>query len=183
MAGFRLGRFGSRLLGCCLLGFCLRLRLCGCSFLWGDKARLDLYFFSGLERLVLGGDARVPEHAGDRFTWLSALHQPIQGPVLPDHHSAGLGTGIVVADDLDEATISWRSLVGNHNSVARLVLCAHSAQSNSDHIHLFSILRIGTHQTCPADYWNMDMSPRPRPLCSCFMILRICENCLSSWFT
>ena len=107
--------------------------------------RCGQHFFqagASLHLLEHGQDARLFKQPCRRLGGLSALSQPVDGPFRADHHRGWVRARVVMADGLDESPVTGRPRVGDHHSVAGLVLGTYSSQSNLKHVFTSSWYRI-----------------------------------------
>ncbi len=73
------------------------------------------------------------EQAAHGIGRLRALCQPLFGFVFVDFDGARFGARIVVSENFDEPAVARRARVGDDETIRRLFLGAHAAQSDSYH--------------------------------------------------
>ena len=62
-----------------------------------------------------------PKELGDSFTRLSAPAQPFPCFIVINVKRVRAGAGVVMPYDLDKSSVPWRSLVGHHDTIMRLL--------------------------------------------------------------
>src|SRR5690606_22279218 len=92
-----------------------------------------------LQLVELLQHSRAPEQAANRIRRLGAVLQPFEGFLLVDLQLRRLGERVVIPDFLDEPAVARRTGVGHHHAVERLLVGAHSFQTNADHCFLTSL--------------------------------------------
>ena len=74
------------------------------------------------------------EEVADGVGGLGAVGEPLLGEVRVDPDHFGVACGIVDADLLDVLSVTRFSGIGGDDAVERCLLCAHSGESEFDHM-------------------------------------------------